>query len=398
LLPVPALQQEEEGRRAKLHKQLIPVSEPDLSGNELKYVTDCIESGWISSLGGYVAGFEEAFSRLCGVRHGIAACNGTAALHLALVTLGIGPGDEVIVPTMTFVATANAVTYAGAKPIFVDSDPEVWTIDPRRIEEKISPRTKAVIPVHLYGHPVAMEPILGIAKRNGLLVIEDAAEAHGAQCGGQMVGSLGDIGCFSFYGNKIITTGEGGMLVTDSPQWAERAAFLLDQAMSKERRYWHPEIGYNYRMSNVQAAIGLAQTERLDEFVEKKRQIARWYTERLADVPGLSLPLERPWARSVFWMYSVLIGNEFGLDRDQLMTRLREQGIDSRPFFWPIHLLPSYNRGESLPVAERLAQQGINLPSGVRLTERDVDQVVDAIRTSRRRYSRTAESARQCHS
>jgi perosamine synthetase len=366
-----------------LQKQLIPVSEPDLSGNELKYVTDCIESGWISSLGGYVARFQEAFSRLCGVKHGIAVCNGTVALHLALVTLGIGSGDEVIVPTLTFVATANAVTYTGAKPIFVDSDPEVWTMDPRRIEEKISPRTKAVIPVHLYGHPVAMEPVLEIAKRNGLLVIEDAAEAHGARCGGQMVGSLGDIGCFSFYGNKIITTGEGGMLVTDSPQWAERAEFLLDQAMSKERRYWHPEIGYNYRMANLQAAIGLAQTERLDEFVEKKRQIARWYTERLVDVPGLSLPPERPWARSVFWMYSVLIGNEFGLERDQLMTQLREQGIDSRPFFWPVHLLPVYDRGESLPVAERLAQQGINLPSGVRLTESDVDQVADAIRASR---------------
>ena len=358
---------------------MIPVAEPDLRGNELKYVTDCVVSGWVSSLGKYVRAFEERMAELCGRRYALATSNGTTALHLALVTLGIGPGDEVIVPSLTFVATANAVSYTGARPVFADSEPDYWQIDPRSVERLITDRTKAIIPVDLYGHPVDMDAILEVARRHGLYVIEDAAEAHGALYKGRPCGSFGDMSCFSFYGNKVITTGEGGMILTDNEEWYERACLLRDHAMSKTERYFHPEIGFNYRLTNIQAALGLAQLERLEEFVEIKRRNARLYAERLAGVPGITPAPEARWARNVYWMYSILVDADYPLSRDALMAALRERGVDTRPFFRAIHTMPCHLREERLPVAEDLAARGINLPSSVKLSEEQIDYVVRQI-------------------
>lgn len=362
------------------NERFIPVSEPLLAGNELEYVSDCIRSGWVSSLGKYIPEFERQFARFCGVKHGIAVSNGTTALHLALVALGIRPGDEVIVPTLTFIATANAVHYTGAAPVFADSEAQTWNIDPTDAARCITPRTKAIIPVHVYGHPVNMGPILDLAARHKLWVIEDAAEAHGARYLDKRVGSLGNVGAFSFYGNKIITTGEGGMLTTDDDDLAERARFLRDHAMSPIKRYWHTEIGYNYRMTNIQAALGIAQMEKIEEYVERKRKIARAYNHVLQGIPGISLPPEAPWATSVYWMYSILVDALYPVSRDELMTILRSHNIDSRPFFYPIHTQPPYTTTDRLPVADCLSRQGINLPSAVTLTEADIARVAAVIR------------------
>lgn len=358
----------------------IPIAEPLLDGNELAYVTDCITSSWVSSIGKYIPQFEEAFARFCGTKHGIATSNGTTALHLALVVAGIGEGDEVILPSLTFVATANAVTYTGATPVFVDSEPRTWNLDPTDVRRKITPRTKAIIPVHLYGHPADMDAINQIAREHQLSVVEDAAEAHGAEYKGQRVGKLGRIAAFSFYGNKIITTGEGGMLTTDDDVLAEKARWLRDHGMSPTERYWHPVIGFNYRMTNIQAALGVAQMERIESFITRKRAIAARYNEWLRDIPGITLPPEESWAKNVFWMYSVLVGDDFGVTRDALMAHLKTRGVDSRPFFHPIHTLPPYASRQSLPVAERSAHQGINLPSAVTLSDDDIQRVVRAIR------------------
>lgn len=362
----------------------IPIAEPLLNGNELAYVTDCITSSWVSSIGKYIPQFEDAFARFCGTKHGIATSNGTTALHLALVVAGIGQGDEVILPSLTFVATANAVTYTGAKPILVDSEPRTWNLDPDDVLRKITPRTKAIIPVHLYGHPVDMDAINQIATEHKLIVIEDAAEAHGAEYKGQRVGKLGRIAAFSFYGNKIITTGEGGMLTTDDDEFAEKARWLRDHGMSPTERYWHPVIGFNYRLTNIQAALGVAQMERIEDFIARKRAMAAFYNDLLKNIPGVTLPPEESWAKNVFWMYSILIGDEFGITRDALMTHLKTCGIDSRPFFHPIHTLPPYLNTQSLPVAERLARQGINLPSAVTLTNRDIQRIARVIHKARR--------------
>jgi perosamine synthetase len=359
---------------------MIPVAEPSIGEKELLYVTDCVRSGWISSLGRYISLFESQFGQYCGCKHGVATSNGTTALHLALATLGIGPGDEVIVPTLTFIATANAVTYTGATPVFVDAEPATWNMDPLRIEETITPRTRAIIPVHLYGHPVDMDPVVGIARRHGLYILEDAAEAHGAEYKGKKAGSLGDISCFSFYGNKLITTGEGGMLLTDDEEWAARALMLRDHAMSPGRRYWHDEVGYNYRMTNLQAALGVAQLERIDEFVQRKRQNAQLYNSLLGHVVGITLPPEEIWAKNVYWMYSILVEDNYGISRDQLMLRLREAGIDSRPFFHPLHALTPYRTQGRFPVAESLSAKGINLPSAVTLTNEQIERICTVIR------------------
>lgn len=334
-------------------------------------------------MGSFVTKFEAEFARFCDTEHCVATANGTVALHLALIALGIRPGDEVIVPTLTFVATANAVLYANARPVFVDSDPVTWTLSPQEVERKVTPKTKAIIVVHLYGHPVDMEPILELARKHGLWVIEDAAEAHGAEYRGRRVGGLSDVGVFSFYGNKTITTGEGGAVLARDRALHERASFLRDHAMSPDRRYYHTEVGYNYRLTNLQAAVGVAQLERIDQFIEAKRKIASAYAERLGDVPGLTLAPEAPWARSSFWMYSVLVGAGFPTDRDGLMAHLRSQHIESRPFFHPMHTLPPYATQERFPVAERLAQQGINLPSSTSLTLDELDRVATAIRSAR---------------
>ncbi len=360
--------------------RFLPIAEPLLTGNELAYVTDCIQSGWVSSLGKYISEFERLFAEFCGVSHAVAVSNGTAALHLALVALGIGPGDEVIVPSLTFIATANAVHYTGAKPVFADSEPLTWNIDPQDIASRITPRTRAIIPVHLYGHPADMQPIMELAVQHHLTVIEDAAEAHGATSHGKRVGSLGRLGAFSFYGNKIITTGEGGILTTDDGILDERLRFLRDHAMSASRRYWHPEVGFNYRITNLQAALGVAQMERIDEFIAHKRRIASEYNRLLQEVPGITRPPQAEWAESVYWMYSILLDESFPLPRDEVMARLRQQGIDSRPFFYPIHTMPPYASGLRLPVAEDFSRRGLNLPSAVTLTEGDIQRVANALR------------------
>jgi perosamine synthetase len=365
-------------------EHLIPVAEPDLTGNELEYVTRCVRSGWVSSAGEYVTRFESDFAAFCGASRGVATANGTVAIHLALAALGIEDGDEVIVPSLTFVASANAVRYANARPVFVDCDPLTWTLSPEDVERKITPRTRAILVVHLYGHPADMERIQEIATRHRLWVIEDAAEAHGAEYHGRRVGNLGTAGVFSFYGNKTITTGEGGALVTDNPELAKRAAFLRDHAMSPERRYYHSEIGFNYRLTNLQAAIGVAQLERIETFLAAKRKHARQYASLLADVPGLELAPEAPWAKSSYWMYSVLVKDNFPLKRDQLAQHLRTLQIDTRPFFLPMHTLPMYSSSERLPVAERLSQQGLNLPSSTNLTEGQIERVAAAIKSAGR--------------
>jgi len=362
---------------------MIPITDVRFEGNELEYVSECIKTGWVSSLGKYVQQFEEQFSRYCGAKHGISASNGTTALHLALETLGIGPGDEVIVPTLTFVATANVVIYAGARPVFVDSEAETWNLDPAQLEAKITERTKAIIPVHIYGHPADIDPIMEIARRHNLYVIEDAAEAHGALYKGRRVGALADMSSFSFYGNKIITTGEGGMILTDNAEWDERARWLRDHGMSKTKRYWHSVVGYNYRLTNLQAALGVAQLERIDRIIEIKRQHAALYNELLRGVPHVTLPPEADWAQNVYWMYSILIEDGYGLSRDGFMAALKERGIDSRPFFYPIHTMPpyvQYAEGQEFPVAAELSRKGVNLPSSPTLTPEQIRLISDTIK------------------
>jgi len=346
---------------------MIPVAEPSLGEEELDNVIRAVKSGWISSKGAYIEEFEKSFARYCGAGYGVATANGTVALHLALAALGIGKGDEVIVPTLTFVATANAVTYCNAKPVFVDSHPEYWCMDPEKIEEKITKNTKAIIPVHLYGHPCDMDWIMDIAEDRGLYVVEDCAEAHGAEYKGKKVGGFGDVACFSFYANKIITTGEGGMCVTCDEELAEKMRLLRDHGMSRERKYWHEVVGFNYRMTNLQAAVGVAQLKKLDHFIARKREIAKKYAEDLQELAEnglLTLHPEMSWAKCVYWMYSILVDADV---RDNLMKFLEGNGVETRPFFVPLHKMPMYAERSSsdFSVAEDLSCRGINLPSSV---------------------------------
>ena len=360
----------------------IPVSAPLLGEKELEYVINAVKSNWISSKGKYVSEFEEKFSKYCGAKYGIATSSGTTALHLALASLGIGKNDEVIIPAFTMIATANAVTYTGAKPILVDSEPHTWNMDVEKISEKITKKTKAIIVVHTYGHPVDMDPICDIADDHGLNVIEDAAEAHGAEYKGIKVGGIGDVGCFSFYANKIVTTGEGGMIVTNDEKIAEKARILRAHAFSEDRHFWHRFIGFNYRMSNLQAAIGVAQMEKIEELVELRRRNAEKYNSLLKKVEGLSLPPEAIWAKNVYWMYSILIEDNFGMNRGMLMEELEKGGIETRTFFYPINVQPIYAKyysNENYPVASKLSRKGINLPSGSTLKEEDIEYVVDYI-------------------
>lgn len=353
--------------------KLIPVFEPSITQKEIDYVTSAVKSGWVSSIGEYINKFETAFAQFVGVKHALAVSNGTTALHLALVSLGIKAGDEVIVPDLTFVSTANAVAYTGAKPVMVDVDSDTWCIDPVSIEKAVTGKTKAIIPVHLYGHPANMDEVNAIAQHHDLYVIEDAAEAHGAEYKNKKTGSIGDVGCFSFYGNKIITTGEGGMITTNDRAFYEKARFLCDQAMSKEKKYWHPEIGYNYRMTNLQAALGLAQLERIGELIEKKIQVFKWYSEFLGGIEGIRLNSQKEWAKNVYWMICLVLEKDFGVARNIFMAKLKAVGIDSRPFFYPMSELPMYGSKCINPIAYRLSQEGLNLPSSANLTR---DQVL----------------------
>ena len=372
---------------ADVTRPIIPVCEPTLTGNELKYITQAVETNWISSAGSFIRDFERKFADLSGARYGVACANGTVALHLALATLGLEPGDEVIIPTFTMIATANAVTYCGGRPVLVDAEPCTWNMDLNQVEDRITPRTRAIVPVHTYGHPVDMDSLRQMADRHGLLVFEDAAEAHGARYKGRPVGSLGDAACFSFYGNKIITTGEGGMVTTNNEQIARLAWNLRDHAFSHERHFWHKFVGFNYRMTNMQAAIGLAQTEQLEKFVQMRRANAAYYSSLLAAVPGITTPPEADWAMNVYWMYGILVDEKaYGMNRDQLRRALAERGIETRTFFIPMHCQPVYfdqYRGQRFPVAEDLCRCGFYLPSASSLTRAEIERVVRTIREVR---------------
>jgi perosamine synthetase len=360
--------------------RFIPVAAPVLAGNEKKYVLDCLDSTWISSTGVYIDRFEKAFAEFCGTKHAVTCSNGTTALHLALMALGVGPDDEVIVPTLTFVATANAVVFCGGRPVFVDAEPATWNINPALLEAKITPRTKGIIVVHLFGHPVDMDPVFAVARRHGLFVLEDAAQAHGAEYKGRKVGSLGDAATFSFYGNKIISTGEGGMVVTNDASIAEKVNLLKNHGMDPARKYWHPVIGYNYRMTNVAAAIGLAQLEQVLGQLEKRRRVVSWYREELAGVEGLTWQSEQEYARHVWWMFSVVLDDRLGVDVDGIMAKMRERGIETRPFVHPLHTLPPYHdawAGVAFPVAEHVARRGLNLPTSAGLSRDNVHYVCE---------------------
>jgi perosamine synthetase len=360
----------------------IPVAEPALVGREREYVDDCLRSTWISSAGRYIEEFEAAFAAFCGVRHAIACCNGTVDLHIALLGLGLEPDAEVIVPTFTYVASVNPVVYCGARPVFVDADPTTWDIDVSRIDAAIGPKTVGIIPVHLYGQPAEMGPILELAQRHGLFVVEDAAEAHGALYGDRTVGSIGDCAVFSFYGNKIITTGEGGMIVTDDEELARTLRQLRGQGQDFERRYWFPVVGFNYRMTNVAAAIGLGQLERVDWHIERRREVAGWYREELGSRTDVRLSADVPGTTHAHWMSCALLEEGSHIGRDGLMERLRSRGVETRPFFYPVHTLPPHRQfatGEEFPVAEYLGAHGLNLPSSATLTRDDVRYVASSL-------------------
>ncbi|MGB6064392.1 MAG: DegT/DnrJ/EryC1/StrS family aminotransferase [Desulfomonilaceae bacterium] len=365
---------------------MIPVCEPVLNGREMKYVTECMETNWISSAGKYIPMFEEKFSQYCEVPFGVACSNCTTALHMSLVALGIGPGDEVIIPDFTLIVSANTVILAGARPILVDVDSKTWCIDPALIEAKITPRTKAIMAVHMYGHPCDMEAIMGIAKRHNLFVIEDCAQAHGAEVNGKKAGSFGDASCFSFYGNKILTTGEGGMVLCRDEKLAERLRLLRNQGF-QEPRFVHDVVAFNYRLTNIQAAIGVAQTELVDEKVARKRWIGQVYNELLAGNPDLTLPQEEPWAKNVYWMYGILLEDSFGVTKDDLMGKLKEKGVDTRSFFCPMSLQPIFRGSDSrfpdvtgaYPVSVDLWKRGLYLPSGLGLTRPQMEQVVETL-------------------
>ena len=365
-------------------RAIIPVCEPTLRGNELKYVQQAVETNWISSAGSFIRDFEAQFAAYCGTQYGIACANGTVAMHLALATLGLEPGDEVILPTFTMIATINAVTYCGATPVLVDSEPTYWQMDVEQVAAKITPRTKAILPVHTYGHPVDMDALNEIACRHGVLVIEDAAESHGAEYKGRRTGGLGAAAGFSFYGNKIITTGEGGMITTNDKEIAQLAWNLRDHAFSHERHFWHKFVGYNYRMTNLQAALGLAQVEQLDDLVAARRRNAAHYTRLLSAVPGITTPPEAPWAKNVFWMYGILVDEQaYGMNRDQLRRVLAENGVETRTFFIPMHCQPIYwqtFKGQRFPAAERLCRDGFYLPSASSLSANEIDYIAGVIR------------------
>jgi perosamine synthetase len=368
---------------ARTDGTIIPIASVRLDGNERKYVLECLESTWISSQGPFVTRFEEAFATAVGCRHGIACSSGTAALHLILAALGLRPGDEVLVPTATMIAVANTVAHTGATPVFVDAHLATWNMDLEALEAAITPRTRAIVAVHTYGHALDMERVTAIAARHGLLVVEDAAEAHGATRGGAPVGSLGAAAAFSFYGNKIVTTGDGGMVTTNDARLADAVRSLRDHAFSKGRHFWHTRLAFNYRMSGLQAAIGLAQVERFDELVAIRRANAARYDTGLAEIPGIVLPpREDEGCRDVAWMYGVLVTPGFGLSRDELRRVLALRGIETRTFFVPLHLQPVFYRREAarrLPVAETIGRQGLLLPSGATLTPADIDEVVRAV-------------------
>jgi perosamine synthetase len=366
--------------------EFIPVNTPLLDGNEKKYLIECIDTGWISSEGPFIKKFEEKFAAKMGRKYGIAVSNGSVALDASMIALDIKPGDEVIMPTFTIICCASAITRVGAIPVLVDCEKNTWNMDVRQIEEKITPRTKAIMVVHIYGLPVDMDPIVALAKKYQLKIIEDAAEQHGQHYRGKPIGSFGEISCFSFYPNKHITTGEGGMIATDDLQLAERCRSLRNLCFKPERRFVHDELGYNYRMTNIQAAIGVAQLERMDEFVIKKRKTGHYYTDLLKDVPGIQIPPKTTaYADNIYWVYGIVLNDEIPFDAAAAMQKMHDLGVGTRPFFWPMHEQPVLKKmnlfnNESYPVSERIARRGFYIPSGLNLTEGQMDRVVDCLK------------------
>lgn len=381
-------------------QDLIPLCVPEIRGREWEYVKECLDTNWVSSAGPFVERFEQEMAQYIGTRFAVAICSGTAALHTALLVAGVQPNDEVIVSTLTFIAPANAVRYVGAVPVFIDADPEYWQMDTDKlasfiseqcqltgdglINQKSGRRVTAILPVHILGHPCDMQPILEIARQNGLSVIEDATESLGAQYQGTKVGHLGDIACLSFNGNKLITAGGGGMLLTDNPEWARRARYLSTQAKDDPVEYVHCEVGYNYRLTNLQAAMGCAQLEQLEDYVAAKKRIAATYIQRLAEVPGITPMTEAPWAKSAWWLYTILVdGSQYGMDSRSLLKHLETAGVQTRPLWEPMHLSRAHHGDNSYdcPTAEKLFLQALSLPSSVGLTPSQQDYVIDRVAT-----------------
>jgi len=366
--------------------KIIPVNEPLLNGKEKDYLIECIESGWISSEGFFVKEFEKQFSKRMGRKHGISVCNGSAALDVAVAALNIGPGDEVILPTFTIISCTAPIIRAGAKPVFVDSDSKTWNMTIEQIEEKITDKTKAIMVVHIYGLPVDMEPVLHLSEKYGIAIIEDAAEAHGLMYRERPCGSFGDISTFSFYPNKHVTTGEGGMLLTDSDKLATSCRSLRNLCFQPHKRFVHEKLGWNMRMSNLQAAVGLAQLERLDEFVSRKRVMGRRYSELLSDIPGIQLPLpETEYAHNIYWVYGLVLENDIPFDAGEAIRRLGQNHIGTRPFFWPMHEQPIFKKmglfkNEYYPNAEKIGRRGFYIPSGLAITDEQINHVAAAIR------------------
>ena len=376
----------------KSHSEMIPVSEPRLAGNESRYVEDCIAAGWISSAGKYIEQFESNWAEYCGMAHGVAVSSGTAALQVAVDCLRLGPGDEVIMPSFTIISCALAVIKAGATPVVVDCDPETYCVDVGQVAAAITRRTRAIMPVHMYGHPADMDLLLELSERHGLAIIEDAAQAHGCEyltrnsaisvwrrCGG-----LGTLSTYSFYANKLITTGEGGMVLTNSAELAERCRSLRNLCL-RSPRFHHSELGYNYRLTNLQAAMGVAQYERLPQALARKRKIAARYSELLAPLANIRLPSQREWARANYWMYAIVLGDEVEADASEFATLLKQEGIDTRPFFLGMHEQPVLRarglfEGLRLPVTERLSRRGLYLPSGLTLSDEQIGTVAGAIK------------------
>ena len=364
---------------------VIPVNEPRLGENEIKYALECLQTGWISSEGRFIREFEERWAEYCSMKYGIAVSNGTVALEIAVASLHLQPGDEVILPSFTIISCAQAITKNNGLPVLVDCDPETWCMDVSQVESKITARTRAILPVHIYGHPVDMDLVNVLARKYNLAILEDAAEAHGAEYKGSKCGGLGDVSIFSFYANKIVTTGEGGMVLTNDEAQAEHLRSLRNLCFRKEQRFFHTELGNNYRMTNIQAAIGVAQIEQIEKSIQQKRWMADAYHQQLKEIEGLSLPVERSWAKNVYWMYGIVLDPSSGVDGREFASQLMEHNVMTRPFFFGMHEQPVFRdmglfADEHYAVTEHISRQGLYLPSGLTLTQEQVDYVCNAVK------------------
>ena len=372
--------------KGNVMSDFIPVNEPLLNGNEKKYLNECIDTGWISSEGPFVKRFEDSFAKKVNRKYGIAVANGTAALDIAVEALGIGEGDEVILPTFTIISCIHQIIRSGATPVLVDSDPNTWNMDISQIEEKITIKTKAIMVVHIYGLPFDIDPILELAIKYNLKIIEDAAEMIGQSYKGNPCGSFGDLSTFSFYPNKHITTGEGGMVLTDDEELAEKCRSMRNLCFQRKQRFVHDKLGWNYRMTNLQAALGLAQLEQLESFVDKKRTIGKTYTKLLKGIKEIQLPLEKTdYAENIYWVYGIVLKDDIPFDAKEAMQKLGKQGIGTRPFFWPMHLQPvllnkGLFKGEQYPVAERISRRGFYIPSGLALNNSEIEKITKVLK------------------